>query len=183
VTFVTFVRFVTFDLDMASHSEDGELSESDGELTPSDDENSKQTNIKPTANTINYTMFNTSKRNSQANKMTNSQDDDGVDYADMDPYSDYKPIKNGKEKTSMNQSPKSDNQHSPDEGQTNLTFQPIFGSKRPPSTNSSRREEKRRKRAPSGDDFLSELDQYNRIKDGGSINSSSRKKISNSYKG
>jgi hypothetical protein len=60
--------------------------------------------------------------------MTNSQDDDGVDYADMDPYSDYKPIKNGKEKTSMNQSPKSDNQHSPDEGITlyNILYDIIY---------------------------------------------------------
>ena len=49
-------------------------------------------------------------------KSSNQQeDDDGVDYADMDPYSDYKPIKqNGKKQRRPSQSPKSDN--SPDEG-------------------------------------------------------------------
>jgi len=49
---------------MASHSEDGELSESEGELAPSDDENKQQQNSIQNKQT-NYTMFATSKRNSQ----------------------------------------------------------------------------------------------------------------------
>lgn len=168
---------------MSAHSEDGELPDSEGELSPSDDEQSSsaQTQNQPKETHKSYTLFNTSSR-LQNSQIIDSQND--VDYgiqdADMDPYSDYKPnqTKTTNPKPNQPKSPKDIRDGSSTEEA--VSSPGVFGRK------NENQKKSRNKRPKPSDDFLSELDQYNRIKDGAGAPKRSRRdrvhiKDKNSY--